>query len=456
MFKLSRSLIVEACFLLLILGLVLAGYTSLFSADTNVKAATRWGAEPIAFKWSMRERFGAKDKNGLVDYHWKGETQTYDDSYINPKAWTVDFNGCAGLPPQSVLRWEIDGQPLSETRCSFSRDFPALQIYVVKLSATTPDGQTNTAEASVTLRDLFIVSIGDSFGSGEGNPDKPRHQLKRARWVDEPCHRSALAGPALAAALAEQFDPHSAVTFISFACSGAVMEHLLTSTQQKGSRLVQPQLPKVFEAAGQRTIDALLVSIGGNDVQFSTLVLKCIKLRHADTDPGANQIINDGLAALPAKFGALAQRLNDPANTARVANVFITQYPDLVRDEDRDFCDHSTPVTELLFAINGAESEWALNKVVVPLNEAIQSAATTFGWNYVDGILSKFGGDSSDHIAHGFCSGDQRWVNTFNDSWRIQGDKNGTVHPNLDGHSWYAQRLVQALRAKGLVTLATP
>jgi hypothetical protein len=96
-----------------------------------------------------------------------------------------------------------------------------------------------------------------------------------------------------------------------------------------------------------------------------------------------------------------------------------------------------------------------IREVVVPLNDAIQSAATTFGWNYVDGVLSKFGGDSSDHIAHGFCSGDQRWVNTFNDSWRVQGDKNGTVHPNLDGHSWYAQRLVQALRAKGLVTLST-
>jgi hypothetical protein len=341
---------------------------------------------------------------------------------------------------------------LSESRCSFARDFPALQTYVVKLTATTPDGQMSTAEASVTLRDLFIVSIGDSFASGEGNPDKPRHKLNRARWVDAPCHRSALAGPALAAILLEEFDPHSAVTFISFACSGAVIEHVLTSPQQKGPRLVQPQLKKVFEAAGQRTIDALLISIGGNDVHFGDLVLKAIKFRHADRDSAANQIAREGLDSLPARFAALAQRIADPTNTARVTNVFITQYPDLVRKETRDFCDHSTPVTELLFSINGAESEWALNKVVVPLNEAIQSAATNFGWNYVDGILSKFGGDSSDRVAHGFCADDKRWVNTFNDSWRIQGDKNGTVHPNLDGYSWYAQRLFQALRPKLLVT----
>lgn len=280
--------------------------------------------------------------------------------------------------------------------------------------------------------------------------------MNQARWVDRPCHRSALAGPALAAILIEEFDPHSAVTFISFACSGAVIEQLLTSPQQKGSRLNQPQLNKVFEAAGQRTIDALLISIGGNDVHFADLVLKAIKLRHADTDGAANQLARDGLASLPTKFAALAQRIGDPSHAARVTNVFITQYPDLVRDETKDFCDHSTPVTELLFSINGAESEWALNKVIVPLNEAIQSAATNFGWIYVDGILRKFGGDSSDGLAHGFCADDQRWVNTFNDSWRIQGDKNGTVHPNLDGYSWYAQRLFQAVRAKILLTQPSP
>src|SRR5260370_38342878 len=129
---------------------------------------------------------------------------------------------------------------MSEKECGVCGDFREVQACGVKLSATTPDGQTNTAEASVTLRDLFIVSIGDSFGSGEGNPDKPRHRLRRARWDDEPCPPSALAGPALAAALLEQFDPHHTLTFISFACSWAVMEHFPTTTPQKGSRLLTP------------------------------------------------------------------------------------------------------------------------------------------------------------------------------------------------------------------------
>ncbi|HSV33071.1 MAG TPA: hypothetical protein VLH87_03030, partial [Pyrinomonadaceae bacterium] len=162
----------------------------------------------------------------------------------------------------------------------------------------------------------------------------------------------------------------------------------------------------------------------------------------------------EGMAALPGRFAALAQRLNAPGNSAKVASVFITQYPDIVRDETRDFCDHSTPITELLNGISAAESEWALNAVIVPLNSLIQDQAKTWGWNYVDGILNEFGGDSLDHVAHGFCADDQRWVNTFNDSWRIQGNKYGTVHPNLRGHAWYKQRLLEELRKKGVTPAA--
>ncbi|MEP6707905.1 MAG: GDSL-type esterase/lipase family protein, partial [Pyrinomonadaceae bacterium] len=278
----------------------------------------------------------------------------------------------------------------------------------------------------------------------------------RAQWVDEPCHRSALAGPARAAITIEQSDPHSSVTFISFACSGAAIPNLITSSQRKGSRRMPPQLDKVFEAAGDRTIDALLVSVGGNDLHFSLLVFNTVRLRHAETDRASNKTVHDGIVLLPSLFAAMAQRLKDPNNKAKVANVFISQYPDIVRDESRDLCDHSTPINELLNAISGAESEWALNTVIIPLNTVIQKQAATWGWNYVDGILSKFGGDSTDHVAHGFCADDKRWVNTFNDSWRIQGDKNGTVHPNSEGHAWCAQRLVEELQTKGVTAPPTP
>lgn len=81
---------------------------------------------------------------------------------------------------------------------------------------------------------MLIVSLGDSYGSGEGNPDlhqifDPRpesfFQVHRpTQWVDKRCHRSATAGPAEAARRLEASDPKTSVTFLSFACSGATID----------------------------------------------------------------------------------------------------------------------------------------------------------------------------------------------------------------------------------------
>jgi lysophospholipase L1-like esterase len=411
-------------------------------------------AATASFSWKMRERFGNPGADGLTEYHWNSEKESYADEYVHPKAWTVDFDGCANLPPQAVSKWEFDGQAVNETTCSLSRDFSALGPHSVRLTVSTPDGQSSTVQSNIILRDYFIVSIGDSFASGEGTPDKQRGDPGGVRWVDRRCHRSAMAGPARAAAVIEKADPHSSVTFISFACSGAGIEAGLLGGQKKGSRLVKPQLDKIFQTAGDRPIDAVLMSIGGNDVSFDDLVKKAIRLNHADTDVATNKLFMDGLQDLPRRFASLAQRLTDPGNKAGIGRVFITEYPDLVRDETRDFCDHSVSLLDLLRRISGAESEWALNKVIIPLNAELKTQATSFGWVYVDGILSEFGDDSKGHLAHGFCADDKRWVNTFRDSLRIQGDFNGTVHPNADGYVLYASRLVEQLRANGVITMS--
>jgi len=206
-------------------------------------------------------------------------------------------------------------------------------------------------------------------------------------------------------------------------------------------------MDKVFAAVGHRTIDALLVSIGGNDLQFSTLVEKTILLRHAETNAKTAEILNHGLGDLPGNLGLVAERLKAP-NQAPISAVFISEYPDIVRDETRDLCDHSVKLTDPLRQISEAESRWALNDVIIPLNAVIRERATSFGWHYVGRILSEFGGDSDSGIAHGFCADDKRWVNTFRDSRRIQGDTRGTVHPNREGHLWYARRLVEELKPR--------
>jgi hypothetical protein len=237
---------------LLLLAVAVAVFFIPWEKVTTFKG---WGVELILDKPQVK---GALEGTGLT---WLTR-------------WTVDFDACGTVPSPGELRWDIDGQPLSQTTCSFSHDFTELKSYVVSLTVTTLDGQSNSARASVTLRDLLIVSIGDSFASGEGNPDKMREDPGGVKWIDERCHRSAWAGPARAAIIIEKADPKTAVTFISFACTGASIKKGLLGAQDRKGHEVEPQLDKVFAAVGRRTIDALLLSIGGNDLEFSKLVEK--------------------------------------------------------------------------------------------------------------------------------------------------------------------------------------
>jgi hypothetical protein len=118
-------------------------------------------------------------------------------------------------------------------------------------------GGRKVAEVSAKVTDLFIVGMGDSFASGEGNPDVPvRFSPERtgeygidsnkkplvgypvrvgdwktigerafidenARWLDQACHRSLYSHQLRAALQLAVEDPHRAVTFVGVACSGA-------------------------------------------------------------------------------------------------------------------------------------------------------------------------------------------------------------------------------------------
>jgi hypothetical protein len=71
------------------------------------------------------------------------------------------------------------------------------------------DGNAQTfPDQTIQVKDYFIVSIGDSYGSDQGNPDIEQEVFpgpfgfgwvlqSEALWQDERCHRSANAAPGL-------------------------------------------------------------------------------------------------------------------------------------------------------------------------------------------------------------------------------------------------------------------
>jgi hypothetical protein len=99
-------------------------------------------------------------------------------------------------------------------------DVPQRETYEVTLSAKVGDDGSSVTQ-SVEVRGLLIVLMGDSIASGEGVPDIDG---RPATWQDERCHRSARAGPALAAAALQERAPETPITFVSVSCSGATID----------------------------------------------------------------------------------------------------------------------------------------------------------------------------------------------------------------------------------------
>jgi len=327
-------------------------------------------------------------------------------------------NIAVGLPDSDPF---VDSQIIS---CAFAKQ----DKYTVTLRVKDTAGNIRSITNDAALKDLLIVSIGDSVASGEGNPDRPKlfvvcfsesdcisklhdqgatqWQIDRklcvsalrmcfapAQWQDQRCHRSSRAGPALAAWSLERLDPHTSVTFLHLACSGAGIDKGLVGpyegqvpevapspglTVGPDNRL-PPQLhevvsllcPKHFDpSTGKcldsstghtfpiRRIDSLLVNIGGNDINFDGAAKACAALKDCDdiADPsfvvpilggkGADEVSKfiydirrvDGLVAgLASKYLGLKNEIESILNMSP-ESVFITEYFDPMRDENGNFC----------------------------------------------------------------------------------------------------------------------
>ena len=147
-------------------------------------------------------------------------------------------------------------------------------------------GGRDVAQADVKVRDVLVVGMGDSFASGEGNPDVPvRFSRDRtadyskpgeeggllgyparigdwkqigdrtfisenARWLDQACHRSLYSQQLRAALQLGSEDPHRSVTFVGVACSGAEVTAGLF-LRYKGNEWVPnpPELSQISAAA---------------------------------------------------------------------------------------------------------------------------------------------------------------------------------------------------------------
>jgi lysophospholipase L1-like esterase len=374
----------------------------------------------------------------------------------------------------------------------FIDQLPALGAYHVSLTVKNKLGQTDTKRQTVYLRDYLIVVIGDSYAAGQGDPDRigrtkyagticnttkiakfllehfghssDHAHFKMAiaeKWLDPLAWRSYHSGHAHAAIVLEHADPHSSVTLLDFATSGAKIENLVSIPQMEFQKdkcfrfHACGQIGEVKAAIGHRHVDAVLMSIGGNDVGFAPVLVKALDdplrdSRVAHQTQAALQSLeakyrglNHALQALVAKHGLITRQ---PWPGAQSGAIYITGYPidpfSNRRGETHSGCGifDTGIIGKKLLYLDGVSHDDAviMRGFGEELNRQVENAARKFGWHFVplgDGFRT-----------HGYCAGKRSYLRFAEDSCRFQGDLEGTMHPNEHGYGLISARLVRALK----------
>jgi hypothetical protein len=217
------------------------------------------------------------------------------------------------------------------------------------------------------------------------------------------------------------------------------------------------------DTIGQRRIDALTISGGGNDIGFGPLGATCLASGNCLTQE-VTSAYGGPKVILPTRFEQDARGLDTSLAILVVAlrnlnipasSVYLTEYPDPTSDTDASgtvrSCDEILEDVAWPFHVDAPETLWARTTVLPTLNGKLAAAAGNERWNFVGGIADDFQG-------HGYCVGDHdvpnsnRWIRTATESAAMQGpdDKTkntGMLHPTYQGHQDYAAHITPAVQA---------
>jgi hypothetical protein len=442
----------------------------------------------VVLNWKMPDRYSLVPK-------------TFAE--VNPTSWRIDVDTCGSYSREGTvksIRWKLKDSAgrllLDTTTCKRSATVASLGKYTIDVTVVATNG-TRTRSYPIELKDHLIVVAGDSMASGEGNPDvKGNAKLevcgqtidpsnaqlemsydpgcvndlidimhgdipsiidgRPSTWkLDPDCHRSYKSGLSLAARDIETRDPHTSVTFINVACSGAEVKHLFSDTYDGlytegpwDTGVKQPQADQIARLvcglrtgscnARARAIDGIFVSIGINDLKLSDVLKDCMKpdfkqiLGVDGCHDSSFDTIEEGLSGLRPAYG-MGERLH--ALGVPVKSVYQAVYPVHV------FAGAPTSCGAFLF-INGMEKAW-LQESNLDLNQSIYQAYTPhYYWRptWRDETANPWKG-------HGYCAGSNRYfVSLFDSLTQYNGVRDkityGTVHPNAKGHEVFRQEFL--------------
>lgn len=348
----------------------------------------------------------------------------------------------------------IPSDPLNEERYEFGRR--ATHSSGTLFIAAPHDNDLGFRSGSVYRYDLEtgtsglrVISLGDSYSSGEGaggyDPATNKFDSRLANY--NRCHRSQWVwnGPEPGGspdAYAFRDLQSAPISHSLVACSGAIADNIdaVRQVDSEGNTYAAPDNQPQLDRAELAGADAITLTIGGNDALFGDVISECFTFNCVGSD-----VLGQAAVNIDSLYARLIDAFNNVRDAAPGASVLVHGYPRLFsatyqpglacRLIEDDFG---------VLRISSAEAQ-QLNALADKLNGVISCAAQSAGVHFVDTVPLEFEG-------HGVCAPGLDYINfPFTVAQLLIPWKRVELfHPNWLGqqayaralHSWLAQNAV--------------
>jgi lysophospholipase L1-like esterase len=344
----------------------------------------------------------------------------------------------------------------------------------------TPADAKPKPTALVTLGDSYISGEAGRWNGNSANATGSRNGTDRA-WVKtavagyydptrvygdtyEACDRSDVA-PALSNDVAVDVK-------LNIACSGAKTVNVIRAANGgTGQHGEQPQTDQLAELAKTHDVELVVLSIGGNDLGFASIIQDCVvaytsALRHcADTQ---QQTVD---AAMPAAVEGVRRSIDDIravlADAGQKPNSYrlvLQSYPSPIpRGADNRYPERLVSRTTIgSCPFWDSDSDWARDRLVPQISTMLESVAKEKGVQFLD-LSDAFSGREA--CATGSSqplrepSGEHSEWARFLTLGATQGIVQESLHPNAYGQQAMGRcytLLVQTRKNQNLRCLNTP